>query len=319
MNDKPILGISGCLTGAAVRFDGGHKRMGFIMDELADWVTFKPVCPEMGIGLPTPRPALRLIKTANGDTRVRMSQDLDNDLTDKMHHFAEEVLPGAAHFAGFIVCAKSPSCGMERVRLYDERGNRGAKEGVGLFTAALQARYPWLPVEEDGRLHDPVLRENFVARIFALHELNTLRDEGLTRQALLAFHSRYKLHLLAHNQPGYREIGPFIAHLHEWQDLEAFFVAYRDKLMAILRHPASRKNHTNVLMHIQGYFRKQLNDRQRAELRDVIVNYHAGHLPILAPLTLLKHYLAEHPDDYLLTQRYFSPYPDSLRLRLTAN
>ena len=112
MNDKPILGISGCLTGAAVRFDGGHKRMGFIMDELADWVTFKPVCPEMGIGLPTPRPALRLVKTANGDTRVRMNQDLDNDLTDKMHHFAEEVLPGAAHFAGFIVCAKSPSCGM---------------------------------------------------------------------------------------------------------------------------------------------------------------------------------------------------------------
>ncbi|MEZ2586064.1 YbgA family protein [Kluyvera intermedia] len=319
MNSKPILGISGCLTGATVRFDGGHKRMGFIMDELAEWVSFKPVCPEMAIGLPTPRPALRLVNTTTGDVRLRFSQARDQDMTDQMEHFAEDYLPSAADYAGFVVCAKSPSCGMERVRLYDEHGNRGAKAGIGLFTAALQQRYPWLPIEEDGRLHDPVLRENFVARVFALHELNAMREKGLTRGAIIAFHSRYKLHLLAHSQPGYREIGPFIARIHEWDDLEAFFVAYREKLMAILQQPASRKNHTNVLMHIQGYFRKQLNDRQRAELREVIVNYHAGLLPILAPLTLLQHYLAEHPDEYLLTQKYFSPYPDSLRLRLTAN
>lgn len=319
MNGKPILGISGCLTGAAVRFDGGHKRMGFIMDELAQWVNFKPICPEMAIGLPVPRPALRLVETTDGNTRMRFSQPPNNDVSEKMQHFSDSYLPSIADFTGFIVCAKSPSCGMERVRLYDERGNRGRKAGVGLFTAALLERYPWLPVEEDGRLHDPILRENFVARVFALHELNLLRENGLSRRALLAFHSRYKLHLLAHSQPGYREIGPFIARLHEWQSLDDFFVAYRQKLMAILQQPASRKNHTNVLMHIQGYFRNQLNMRQRAELRDVIDNYHAGHLPILAPLTLLKHYLAEHPDDYLLTQTYFDPYPDSLRLRLTAN
>ncbi|MFM3054265.1 YbgA family protein, partial [Klebsiella quasipneumoniae] len=137
------------------------------------------------------------------------------------------------------------------------------------FTGALMARYPWLPVEEDGRLHDPLLRENFVERIFALHELNALRARGLTRHGLLAFHSRYKLQLLAHHQAGYREIGPFVASLHEWEDLEAFFEVYREKLMAILKRPASRKNHTNVLMHIQGYFRDQLNSRQRGELREV--------------------------------------------------
>ena len=164
MISKPTLGISGCLTGAAVRFDGGHKRMGFVMDELAEWVTFKPVCPEMAIGLPTPRPALRLVNTTAGDTRLRFSLDLDKDVTEKMQHFTDGYLPNAAEYAGFIVCAKSPSCGMERVRLYDEQGNRGAKEGVGLFTAALRQRYPWLPIEEDGRLHDPILRENFVAR-----------------------------------------------------------------------------------------------------------------------------------------------------------
>ena len=319
MNTQPAIGISGCLTGTAVRFDGGHKRMGFAMDELAQWVTFKPVCPEMSIGLSVPRPALRLVQTNEGYIRMRFSHEPGEDITDKMTEFTTPYIRGLSTLSGFIVCAKSPSCGMERVRLYDEMGNRGRKEGTGLFTGALMEAYPWLLVEEDGRLHDPVLRENFVERIFALNELNILRANGLTRHGILSFHSRYKLQLLAHNQAGYREIGPFVASMHEWNDLEAFFVLYREKLMAILKKPSSRKNHTNVLMHIQGYFRNQLNTRQRGELRDVILNYSSGLLPILAPLTLLKHYLAEYPDRYLLTQNYFDPYPDDLALRLMVN
>ena len=270
----------------------------------------------MAIGLPTPRPALRLVMTTGGETEMRFSKAPHDDVTQKMAAFTADYLLKIGDLSGFIVCAKSPSCGMERVRLYDENGNRGRKEGVGLFTAALLETFPWLPVEEDGRLHDPVLRENFVERVFALHELNVMRKNGLTRRALLDFHSRYKLQLLAHHQAGYREIGPFVASLHEWDDLDAFFVAYRDKLMNILKKPASRKNHTNVLMHIQGYFRNQLNSRQRGELRDVILHYRDGLLPILAPLTLLKHYLAEYPDRYLMTQNYFDPYPDDLGLRL---
>jgi len=187
MTTKPVLGISGCLTGSAVRFDGGHKRMGFVMDELAEWVNFRPVCPEMAIGLPTPRPALRLTKTTSGEIQMRFSKAPHEDVTQKMADFAAGYVPKMGDLCGFIVCAKSPSCGMERVRLYDEKGNAGQKEGVGLFTAALLEKWPWLPVEEDGRLHDPVLRENFVERVFALHELNTLRANGLTRHALLDF------------------------------------------------------------------------------------------------------------------------------------
>lgn len=319
MNGKPEIGISGCLTGKAVRFDGGHKRMEFVMDSLAPWVNFRPVCPEMAIGLPVPRPALRLVKSAVGDIQLCFSKAPHEDTSEKMRDFAAGYLPGVAGYAGFIVCAKSPSCGMERVRLYDEKGNRGRKEGTGLFTAALLEQYPWLPVEEDGRLHDPVLRENFIERVFALHELNRLRASGLTRSGLLAFHSRYKLQLLAHHQAGYREIGPFVARLHQWDDLSAFFTLYRDRLMAILKQPASRKNHTNVLMHVQGYFRDCLNGRQKAELSEVIACYRTGKLPLLAPLTLLKHYLAEYPDDYLLTQNYFDPYPDDLGLRIAVS
>ncbi|EJD0730047.1 DUF523 domain-containing protein, partial [Salmonella enterica] len=168
MNNKPVVGISGCLTGAAVRFDGGHKRMDFVMNSLAPWVAYKPICPEVAIGLPVPRPALRLIQTTCGDIRMRYSHAPHDDVTERMNAFADRFLPTIGELAGFIVCAKSPSCGMERVRLYDEKGNRGRKAGTGLFTAAMMDKYPWLPIEEDGRLHDPVLRENFIARIFAL-------------------------------------------------------------------------------------------------------------------------------------------------------
>ena len=316
MKTQPLVGISGCLTGSAIRFDGGHKRTDFVMDKLDKWVTLRAVCPEMAIGLSVPRPALRLVKTSAGDIRMRFSHSPHDDVTEKMGDFCEGYLGDKEELSGFIVCAKSPSCGMERVRLYDEKGNRGRKEGVGLFTAALMRKYPWLPVEEDGRLHDPVLRENFIERVFALNELNNLRKNGLTRRGLLNFHSRYKLQLLAHDQAEYREIGRFVATLHEWKDLEDFFVAYRNKLMVILKKIASRKNHTNVMMHVQGYFRNHLTMRQRAELREVILSYRAAHLPILAPMTLLKHYLAEYPDPYLLMQNYFEPYPQDLALRM---
>ncbi|MCS3430314.1 DUF523 and DUF1722 domain-containing protein [Klebsiella sp. BIGb0407] len=319
MSTQPVIGISGCLTGSTVRFDGGHKRTGFVMDVLAPWVSFKSVCPEMAIGLPSPRPALRLVQDSRDAISIRFTQSPHEDLTDRMQAFTASYLPQLESIAGFIVCAKSPSCGMERVRLYDEKGNRGRKEGTGLFTQALLEAYPWLPVEEDGRLHDPMLRENFIERVFALHALNTLRKNGLTRSSLLDFHSRYKLQLLSHNPAGQRELGAFIASLYQWYDLGAFFVAYRDKLMTLLKKNASRKSHTNVLMHIQGYFRNQLNSRQRSELSEVILHYRAGFLPILAPITLLKHYLAEYPDDYLLTQNYFDPYPKDLALRLTIN
>ncbi|EGD0265916.1 TPA: DUF1722 domain-containing protein, partial [Escherichia coli] len=266
-----------------------------------------------------PRPALRLVRSAQGNIRMCFSHDQNEDVTEKMTEFSRSYLDKLKDVSGFVVCAKSPSCGMERVRVYDENGNRGRKDGVGLFTSTLMERFSWLPVEEDGRLHDPVLRENFVERVFALHELNHLYKAKLSRRELLAFHSRYKLQLLAHSQAGYKEMGPFVAAIHEWADLESYFEVYREKLMAILRKPASRKNHTNVLMHIQGYFSNCLNTRQRKELSDVILNYRAGTLPLLAPLTLLKHYLAEYPDDYLLIQNYFHPYPDELALRLLVN
>ena len=315
MSDKIPVGVSACVVGEQVRFDGGHKRLTFAVNDLASWVRFEPVCPEMGIGLPVPRPALRLVKNSEGDIGLRFSDKREGDLTADMEAFTRQRIRHFEHLCGYIVCAKSPSCGMERVRVYDADGKNNRKAGRGIYTRILMETFPWLPVEEDGRLHDPLIRENFVERIYALHELNTLREAGLTRGELIAYHSRYKLLLLAHSQPKYRELGRFVAAINEWASLEDYFAEYRQRLMDLMSIPTSRRNHTNVLMHVQGYFRKQLNSRQRQELAALIDRYRQGLQPLLAPVTLIKHYMAEYPDAYLAGQRYFDPWPEELRLR----
>ncbi|GAB7259589.1 MULTISPECIES: YbgA family protein [Dickeya] len=313
--DLISVGISACLLGSPVRFDGGHKRLAFAVEQLAPYFHFEPTCPEMAIGLPVPRPALRLVKSDSGDIRLLASNGSGLDATEKMAAFSAARTAELAHLCGYIVCAKSPSCGMERVKVYEVAQNNARKSGVGLFTRQLQQTLPWLPVEEDGRLHDPMLRENFITRVYALHEFNQLWQRGLSRSALMSFHSRYKLLLLAHSQPAYRELGPFVAAIDQWDSLDAFAAQYRLRLMTLLSHPASRRNHTNVLMHVQGYFRRQLTAGQRQELAQLIERYRQGVQPLLAPLTLLRHYMTEYPDAWLSQQRYFDPYPEALRLR----
>ncbi|MBN3132319.1 DUF1722 domain-containing protein [Pectobacterium brasiliense] len=309
------VGISACLLGNPVRFDGGHKRLTFAAEQLAPYFRFEPVCPEMAIGLPVPRPALRLVRKGESDITLRASNGSPLDVTQQMAVFSADKVSQLQHLCGYIVCAKSPSCGMERVKIYDEAQKDARKSGIGLFTQELMRQMPWLPVEEDGRLQDPGLRENFIERVYALHELNQLWQNGLSRGALIAFHSRYKLLLLAHSQPEYRELGPFVAGIDKWESLEDYIVEYRKRLMKLLSKPATRRNHTNVLMHVQGYFRGQLNSQQRQELAHLIDRYRQGLQPLLAPITLLKHYMAEYPDAYLAQQRYFEPYPEALRLR----
>ncbi|HFV9295516.1 TPA: YbgA family protein [Serratia fonticola] len=315
MSDKISVGISACLLGEKVRFDGGHKRLAFAVEELAPFVRFEPVCPEMALGLPSPRPALRLVKVAEHGVRISVSNQPDIDLTDAMQDFSAKKMTGLSHLSGYVVCAKSPSCGMGRVRIYEADGKNNTKNGTGLFTLELMRQLPWLPIEEDGRLCDPQLKENFVARVFALHEFNQLCRESVNRVDLIAFHSRYKLLLLAHSPSAYRELGRFVAAIDQWGAINDFACEYRHRMMALMRQPASRRGHTNVLQHLQGYFSRQLSPRQRQELAQLILSYREGSQPLLAPITLLKHYLAEHPDDYLAMQRYFDPYPEVLRLR----
>lgn len=304
------VGISGCLIGQKVRFDGGHKRSDFCTEELATYVEFVPVCPEMAIGLGTPRPSIRLIHQGQ---EVLAHTAKGQDVTEALREYGRTMSSQFAGLSGYILCAKSPSCGMERVRIYHESGKGNIKEGVGIYTQELMKAQPLLPLEEDGRLNDPILRENFVARIFALHDWQRLCHEGLTPAALIAFHSRYKYLLMAHHRESYQQLGKLLADLSS--DVDAKAQAYIEGLMAALSKRINRKDHTTVLQHLQGYFKRQLNGGQRQELADTIEHYRLGILPLFAPITLLRHYLKEFPNDYLQQQVYLNPHPEALRLR----
>ncbi len=315
MQSIPIrVGISACVLGQPVRFDSGHKISHFVTKELAQFFDFISVCPEVGMGLPVPRPTIRLMSDEERISLVETkdaSQDHTAALLDYSHKKIEQLQE--QNLAGYIVCAKSPTCGMERVKVYNVNGG-AEKNGVGLYTQQLMQRMPWLPIEEDGRLNDPVLRENFVARVFCLHDFYQSLGSQPTAGKVVQFHSRYKLLLMAHHPLSYKALGQLVANVSQYSVTD-FIEQYRLGLMQALTHRISRKNNTNVLMHIQGYFKRSLTSDQKAELAQVINEYRQGLLPLLAPLTLIRHYLSMYPDPYLEQQRYLQPHPQTLRLR----
>ncbi|KJY89469.1 membrane protein [Vibrio neptunius] len=313
MSNVIKVGISSCVLGENVRFDSGHKISKFVTKELAPFFEFVPVCPEVGMGMPVPRPTIRLISDQERIALVE-TKDASIDHTDKMMDYSKSKVAelSITELCGYIVCAKSPTCGMERVKVYKKGGAENI--GVGLYTQELMKQMPWLPVEEDGRLNDPVLKENFITRIYTLRDFYDSMDGEPTAGKIVAFHSRYKLTLMAHHPQSYKELGRLVATIKEY-DIETFYQKYRVGLMNAVSHRASRKNNTNVLMHLQGYFKRDLAKEQKAELSGVIEEYRQGTLPLLAPLTLIKHYLAAYPDAYLSEQKFLQPHPQEMRLR----
>lgn len=313
---KMKLGVSACVIGDKVRFDSGHKLNRFLYDEVGQFAEFVPICPEVAIGLPIPRPAIRLMEVSKQNIRLVDTKNSHNDHTEKMLQFSEQKSQQLAkqQLCGYVVCAKSPTCGMERVKLYNPKGNPNKEGTTGLYTAKLLQNLPWLPIEEDGRLHDPLIKENFITRIFALHDLYQSVENGITRHAMIAFHSKYKLVVMAHSTKHYRSLGQLVAKIADHEE-QAFFIRYRLEFMQALSQMVSKRGHTNVLMHLQGYFKTKLNKPQKAELSQLILAYREGLMPLLAPLTLINHYLLEYPDNYLSQQKYLHPYPEELKLR----
>lgn len=308
------VGISSCLLGQKVRFDGGHKGSAFCMQQLSEQVEYIAVCPEMAIGMAAPRPAIRLQRQHDNLIHLVQSNDSSIDHTQAMQDFCDAKLPQLAALSGYIVCAKSPTCGMERVRLFDEKGNQLGKVGIGLYTRQLMQRYPWLPVEEDGRLFDPILKENFICRLFSCHDYQQSMSDGFNIGKLVAFHSRYKFLVMAHSPVAYRELGRLVAQAKLFAPAE-LQQRYLVDLMQALKNIASRKQHANVLQHLQGFLKHGLSAEAKQELAELIQRYRQGFVPLLAPLTLLQHHLKQQPNAYISNQRYFAPYPENLGLR----
>ncbi len=307
-----ILGISSCLLGNEVRHDGGHKRNVYATSTLAEYFTFRPFCPEMAIGLGVPRPTIRLTRSSDG-IRLTGSDDPELDLTDAMNTWSESAIEGMHDLSGFILKNNSPSCGMERVRVYSGKG-APSRDGAGLFAAALMKSMPWLPIEEEGRLNDPMLRENFIERVFVYYRWQRMINAGLTVSAVMEFHKRHKFILLAHDEEEYRKLGPLIAGVNK-NNIDQLANEYLLRMMTSLKARSSRKRHTNVLMHVMGFLKNKIDSDDKQEMIEVMDNYRHGKVPLIVPVTLMRHHLRRFPDEYISNQYYMAPYPEELMLR----
>ena len=307
------LGISRCLLGDEVRFDGGHKRDSFLTDVFGRYVEWVPVCPEVEAGLGTPREAMRLVGDPQNPRLVTIKSGTDHTraletlTTNRIAQLMELDL------SGYVFKKGSPSCGIERVRLYNEHGVP-SRNGVGLFARAFIEQFPLIPVEEEGRLCEPTLRENFIARVFCYRRWQDLVQSGVTRRALVQFHTIHKYLLLAHSPQQYEALGRLVgqAQQHRPKELTS---QYGELFMKALAVKATVRKHVNVLQHILGYFKERLGSREKAELLVVIGDYHQGLTPLIVPLTLIKHYVQTYEIDYIRDQVYLNPHPKELMLR----
>lgn len=305
------LGISSCLLGERVRFDGNHKQDQYITGTLADVFDFVPVCPEVGIGLGVPRPTIHLIGTAQAPRAVGV-KDPELDVTDKLIRYGQRMAGRLDDISGYLFKSRSPSCGMERVKLHAGQG--GGKQAVGLYAREILRAHPLLPAEEEGRLSDPLLRDNFLERVFTYHRWQQLTARRLTPKALVDFHTRHKMAILAHGNEHYRLLGQMIAVVGD-RPLRPLADAYALQLMQALRRRATPRRHTDVLLHLMGYLKRQLNAADKRELLELIHAYRQGHAPRIAPITLLKHHFRRHPNDYIAGQTYLNPDPCESKLR----
>lgn len=311
--EKIKIGISSCLLGNPVRYDGGHKLDCFLRDTLGQYVDYVPVCPEAECGMGIPREAMRL--EGKTDAPRLVTRRTREDKTDMMVRWAKTRVAELAeeNLCGFIFKSDSPSSGMERVKVYDDRG-MPAKTGVGIFAWIFMEYFPLLPVEEEGRLHDTGLRENFIERIFTLKRWREIRNVKSSRGALVDFHTRHKLLLLSHSTKLYQAMGKLVAS-QKSVGVQDFFLQYETLLMEALTLKTTPKKNVNVLQHMMGYFKEQLSADEKKELLEIIDVYQKGFLPLIVPLTLLGHYVRKYNQSYLQEQIYLNPHPLELQLR----
>jgi uncharacterized protein YbgA (DUF1722 family)/uncharacterized protein YbbK (DUF523 family) len=325
------VGISRCLLGDTVRWDGGHKRDAYLVDTLGPHVVWVPVCPEIESGLPTPRPTMRLERSPEGGTTVNghpvrliikgrnprsHTEPAGGDWTDEMVEWSARTVARLAEQAldGFVLKRDSPSCGLERVKIYGDGSSAGERRGRGLFAEALVRAFPNLPMEEEGRLADARIRENFVERVFAHARLRALFDGRWTVGQLVTFHTAHKLTLLAHRPESYRVLGRLVASARALPRLE-LREQYTREFMSALKVIATPRRHANVMHHMLGHLRKVVDAGARDDMLALIDEHRKGLTPLIVPLTLMQHYVKRHRVEYLMGQTYLAPHPRELALR----
>ena len=310
--NKPIIAVSSCLLGNNVRFDGGHKKNNLISDTLPEFMNIQSLCPEMGVGLSAPRPAIRL-QDINNKVRLVQSNDINIDITDKMEAYSDNVIDKLSELDGFIVKKGSPSCGAWRVPVVVNDNGYRRYDGTGLFTQKIFEKYPWIPVEEEGRLNDPHLCESFFERVYALRRWHDIENPETNLNAFINFHSTHKLMLMARNHHQYQKLGQWVAGT-TVDNLKERRLTYINMFMEVLTLHTSKGKNVNVLLHIMGYLKKKLHSSDKSELISIFEAYRENKMPLITPLTLLKHHLSRYPSNYILQQHYLEPCPSSSAL-----
>jgi uncharacterized protein YbgA (DUF1722 family)/uncharacterized protein YbbK (DUF523 family) len=310
--ESPIrVGVSSCLLGQEVRFDAGHKRESFVADVLSRYFELLPVCPEVAIGLGVPRQPIHLVGEAEAPRAIGVKTP-ELDVTERLAAYGQQMAARLGGISGYIFKSKSPSCGLFRVKVYGPNGY-ASKNGTGIYAREIAKALPLVPLEEEGRLNDPALRENFIERIYAFRRWQELLAGGLTVEKLVEFHAAHKLILMAHGRGPLKELGQFVAEAGK-RPLDALAARYGEVFMAALAHRVTRRRHTGVLFHLMGYLKKAIGAGDNAELVEVIDDYRTGKLPLIVPVTLLKHHFRVHPHPYINKQLYLSWAPASLGL-----
>jgi uncharacterized protein YbgA (DUF1722 family)/uncharacterized protein YbbK (DUF523 family) len=312
--EKITIGISSCLLGENVRYDGGHKHDRFLTDTLGKYVTYRPVCPEVECGLGVPRESMRLVGDPESPRLFTIRTRQDH--TERMVHWARQRVAALEkeNLCGFIFKSDSPSSGMERVKVYVE-GGMPEKKGVGIFARIFMEHFPLIPVEEEGRLHDPLIRENFIERIFTLRRWVESVKTGRSRGRLVDFHTRHKLLILSHSEKHERIMGRMVAQGRDRSSLDGVYAQYQALLMEALRLKATPKKNANVLQHMMGYFKQHLSADEKKESQEIIDQFRLGYLPLVVPVTLIGHYVRKYDQSYLRMQVYLNPHPLDLQMR----
>lgn len=314
-DETPRIGISRCLLGENVRYDGGHQLDRFLRDTLGRYVTFVGVCPEVECGMSIPRDSLRLVGDPENPRLVTRKTGADH--TEQMKAWTETALNYLAeqNLCGFVFKSRSPSSGLHNIKVYDETtGQPVSHKGRGIFASAFVERFPLLPVEDDGRLHDPLLREMFIERVFLFRRLRNSLARGMSRHELIEFHASHKLLFMSHSPEHARDLGSLVGRIKEWP-IDDVYCKYLKIMHACLERKPTPSKHRNVLQHALGYFRNQLSSDEKQEMLEIIDHFHMGHVPLIVPITLINHFTRKYDEPYLSRQCYLRPHPLELALR----
>lgn len=310
---RPRLGVSACLLGKPVRFDGGHKKNNYILSSLSNHIDFVSVCPEMEAGFGTPRPTMQL-RQQGDEIRLVFSKTPHNDVTDQLTHYSTNKVNELKDLDGFIFKKDSPSCGAFRVPVVIHKDGFKNRQGTGLFAKAFMERHPLIPVEEEGRLNDSVLCENFFERVYAYRRWKEITNPEKNIKGLIDFHAKHKLMLMARGSHFYQELGRMVAGTKS-TDLMQRREQYISRFMEVMKITSHPGRQVNVLQHIMGYLKQAISSEDKQELLSVFEAYRQYQLPLITPVTLLRHHLRVHPQHYISEQHYLEPFPEQLALR----